>query len=56
MRRARDEGVLRPDVDAAAVLHLTCGLAHSIRQAGAGMDSVLARTLLRVAFDGLRDV
>ncbi|RUR01811.1 TetR/AcrR family transcriptional regulator [Labedella endophytica] len=54
MSRAREDGLLRADVDAPTVLHLTCGLAHSIRASGAGIDSALARSLLRVAFDGLR--
>ena len=54
MGRARADGLLRADVDAAAVLHLTCGLAHGIRASGVGIDSDLARTLFRVAFDGLR--
>jgi AcrR family transcriptional regulator len=56
MDRTRAEGLLRPDVDAPTVLSLACGLAHAMRNAGGGTDGPLARTLLRVAFDGLRPV
>ena len=54
MLRARDQGDLRPEVDAAGVLLLVCGLAHAVRSAELAADSPQSRTLLRVMFDGLR--
>ena len=54
MARTRERGDLRPDVDAAGVLLLVCGLAHAVRSAGVPADSPPGRALLRVVLDGLR--
>lgn len=52
--RTRAETALRDGIDAAGVLLLVCGLAHSVRNAGLAADSPQARLLLRVVFDGMR--
>ncbi|UZN01474.1 TetR/AcrR family transcriptional regulator [Cellulomonas sp. S1-8] len=54
LERARTQGAVRADVDAAGVLLLMCGLAHAVRSAEVAADSVPARALLRVVLDGLR--
>lgn len=52
--QTRVEGALRDGINAAEVLMLMCGLAHSVRNVGLDADSPQARMLLRVAFDGMR--
>lgn len=54
MDRARAQGDLRTEIDAASVLLLVCGLAHAVRSAGVGADSPQSHALLRVMFDGMR--
>lgn len=54
LKDARSEGRVRADVDAAAVVLLACGVAHSIRSAGLAPDSDAARLLLDVVLRGLR--
>ncbi|MWV47968.1 TetR family transcriptional regulator [Rathayibacter sp. VKM Ac-2803] len=51
---ARAEGSVRAGVDAAAVLLLACGIAHSIRSAGLTADSDRAQVLLEVVLRGFR--
>ena len=51
---ARSEGRVRADVDAAAVLLLVCGVAHSVRSAHLTAESAGARVLLDVVLRGLR--
>ncbi|MCU1406777.1 MAG: regulatory protein TetR [Glaciihabitans sp.] len=53
MERARELGGLRGDVDAAAVLLIACGIAHTLRIAGVSVASPQGQTLLRVMLDGL---
>lgn len=54
MDRARAQGEVRADIDAAGLLLLVCGIAYAVRSAGVAADSPQARGLLRVAFNGLR--
>lgn len=54
MDRARMQGHLRTEVDAAGVLLLMCGLAHAARSAEVTADSPQAQVLLRVMFDWMR--
>jgi AcrR family transcriptional regulator len=54
LERAREEGAVRGDVDAAAVLLLACGVAHSIRSASLSMDSDEAQLLLQILLRGFR--
>ncbi|HWO63038.1 MAG TPA: TetR family transcriptional regulator [Umezawaea sp.] len=54
MERARAQGRLRADLDAAGVLSLMCGLAHAVRSAEIPTDSPQSQALLRVVFDGMR--
>ncbi|MDD7928019.1 TetR/AcrR family transcriptional regulator [Microbacterium thalli] len=51
---ARTDGRVRPDIDAAAILLLTCGVAHSIRTAGIAPDGPQAQTLVEVVLRGIR--
>ncbi|QHC54783.1 TetR/AcrR family transcriptional regulator [Rathayibacter tanaceti] len=51
---ARSRGRVRVDVDAASILLLACGTAHSVRSAGLAPDSDAARILLDVLLRGLR--
>ena len=56
--QARDEGDLRPDVDAALVARLLYGMINSVtewyRPRGGGRSRELAEIIVTVAFDGLR--
>lgn len=54
LNRTRADGALRDGIDAAGVLMLMCGLAHSARNVGLGTDTPQAQLLLRVIFDGLQ--
>lgn len=54
LERARSAGLLRPEIDAPAVLLLMCGLAHAVRSAGLSPQSAPAQALLQVMLRGLR--
>ena len=54
LRRSRDGGMLRDEIDAAGVLTLVCGLAHAVRCAELSPDGPQGQLLLRVVIDGLR--
>lgn len=51
---ARSRGGVRPDVDAASVLLLACGAAHSLRSAGLDPEDGPGRILVDVLLRGLR--
>lgn len=51
---ARVDGRVRPDIDATAVLLLTCGVAHSIRAAGIAAEGAQAQALVEVVLRGIR--
>ena len=53
MDRARAEGSLRDDIDAAGVLTLVCGVARAARTADLAAEGPQAQLLLRVVLDGL---
>jgi AcrR family transcriptional regulator len=54
MTRAVASGELRPEVAAADVVMLLCGIAHAARAVDAAPDSPKSQLLLRVMLDGLR--
>ncbi|MCJ1696516.1 TetR/AcrR family transcriptional regulator [Rathayibacter caricis] len=54
LEAARSRGRVRPDVDAAAVLLLACGAAHSLRSAGLAPEDAPGRILVDVVLRGLR--
>jgi AcrR family transcriptional regulator len=56
MSRARDRRQLRSDIDAASLLQLMCGLAHTLRAASIPVDSASGRVMSSVVLDGLRSV
>lgn len=54
LARAQADGSVRGDVDAATVLLLACGVAHSIRSASLPADGDKAQLLLRIVLRGFR--